>query len=42
MGDVISIPDAQGNELVQYEYDEWGKITATTVLNDSINTAIGI
>ena len=23
MGDVISITDAQGNELVQYEYDKW-------------------
>lgn len=26
MGDVISIADSQGNELVQYEYDEWGSI----------------
>lgn len=26
MGDVISITDAQGNELVEYEYDEWGKL----------------
>ncbi len=26
MGDVISITDAQGNELVQYEYDEWGAV----------------
>ena len=33
MGDVISITDAQGNEIVQYEYDAWGKITATNVPN---------
>ncbi len=26
MGDVISITDAQGNELAEYEYDEWGKL----------------
>lgn len=25
MGDVISITDAQGNEIVQYDYDPWGK-----------------
>ena len=24
-GDVISITDAQGNEIVQYDYDPWGK-----------------
>ena len=28
MGDVISITDAQGNELVQYEYDEWGAVAS--------------
>lgn len=39
MGDVISITDAQGNELVEYEYDEWGKLILTradTQLNESI------
>ena len=25
MGDVISITDAHGNEIVQYDYDPWGK-----------------
>ena len=33
MGDVISITDAQGNELVQYEYDAWGKITSVGSTN---------
>ncbi len=33
MGDVISITDAQGIELVQYEYDAWGNITATNAPN---------
>lgn len=28
MGDVISITDAQGNEIVEYEYDEWGGIAS--------------
>lgn len=32
MGDVISITDAQGEELVEYEYDEWGKICSTYLL----------
>ena len=39
MGDVISITDAQGNELVEYEYDEWGKLILTRAdnqLNESI------
>ena len=39
MGDVISITDAQGNELVEYEYDEWGKLILTradTQSNESI------
>lgn len=34
MGDVISITDAQGNELVQYEYDEWGKCVVTLPIKD--------
>ena len=25
IGDVISITDAQGNEIVQYDYNPWGK-----------------
>lgn len=28
MGDVISITDAQGNEIAQYEYDAWGGIAS--------------
>ena len=39
MGDVISITDAQGNELVEYEYDQWGKLILTradTQSNESI------
>ena len=39
MGDVISITDAQGNELAEYEYDEWGKLILTRAdnqLNESI------
>ena len=39
MGDVISITDAQGNELAEYEYDEWGKLILTradTQSNESI------
>ncbi|MGN0528479.1 MAG: amidase domain-containing protein [Eubacterium sp.] len=28
MGDVISVTDAQGVELVQYEYDEWGALAS--------------
>ena len=35
MGDVISITDAQGNELVEYEYDEWGKLILTRADNQS-------
>lgn len=35
MGDVISITDAQGNELVQYEYDEWGAVASIYTPNDS-------
>ena len=34
MGDVISITDAQGEELVEYEYDEWGKICSTYLIED--------
>ena len=33
MGDVISITDAQGIELIQYEYDAWGKITSVGSTN---------
>ena len=33
MGDVISITDAQGNELAEYEYDEWGKLILTRADN---------
>ena len=35
MGDVISITDAQGNELVQYEYDEWGKNISVATTNST-------
>lgn len=35
MGDVISIADAQGNELVQYEYDEWGTLGSVTTTNNT-------
>ncbi len=35
MGDVISITDAQGNELVQYEYDEWGAVGSITTTNNT-------
>lgn len=35
MGDVISITDAQGNELVQYEYDEWGAMASITTTNNT-------
>ncbi len=35
MGDVISITNAQGNELVQYEYDEWGALGSVTTINDT-------
>ena len=34
MGDIISITDAQGNELVQYEYDEWGAVVSITAMHD--------
>ena len=34
MGDVISITDAQGIELVQYEYDAWGKCVSTVTTHD--------
>lgn len=36
---ITPITDAQGNELVEYEYDEWGKLILTradTQLNESI------
>ena len=35
MGDVISITDTQGNELVQYEYDEWGALGSITTTNNT-------
>lgn len=35
MGDVISITDTQGNELVEYEYDEWGAICSIYTPHDS-------
>ena len=35
MGDVISITDNLGNELVQYEYDEWGAIGSITTMNNT-------
>lgn len=34
MGDVISITDNQGNELVQYEYDEWGKCNSISLTHE--------
>ena len=34
-GDVISIIDAQGNNLVDYEYDEWGAIGSKTAVNNT-------
>ena len=44
MGDVIGITDTQGNALVQYEYDEWGKIGSITTKNntDEENTLANI
>ena len=44
MGDVIGITDTQGNALVQYEYDEWGKIGSITTTNntDEENTLANI
>ncbi len=35
MGDVISITDANGEELVEYEYDEWGKTISVMEMNDN-------
>ena len=35
MGDVISITDANGNEIVQYEYDAWGKCVSTVTSQDN-------
>lgn len=35
MGDVISITDVQGNELVQYEYDEWGAVASVLTTHNS-------
>ena len=40
MGDVISITDAQGIELVQYEYDAWGKCVSTVTAQDNIYNCI--
>ncbi|MDE5984785.1 MAG: RHS repeat-associated core domain-containing protein, partial [Eubacterium sp.] len=34
LGDVISITDAQGKELVEYEYDEWGSMLDITLKSD--------
>ena len=34
MGDVISITDAQGNEIAQYEYDAWGGIASISSIGD--------
>ena len=34
MGDVISITDTQGDTLVEYEYDEWGKPYSTYLFED--------
>lgn len=34
MGDVISITDTQGDTLVEYEYDEWGKLYSTYLFED--------
>ena len=44
MGDVIGITDTQGNALVQYEYDECGKIGSITTTNntDEENTLANI
>ena len=44
MGDVVGITDTQGNALVQYEYDEWGKIGSITTTNntDEENTLANI
>ena len=38
MGDVISITDAQGKELVQYEYDEWGKNISVVAIKNTEET----
>ena len=35
MGDVISITDANGNEIIQYEYDAWGKCVSTVTSQDN-------
>ena len=40
MGDVISITDAQGTELVQYEYDTWGKCVSTVTAQYNIYNCI--
>ncbi|MDE6155384.1 MAG: hypothetical protein K2F67_03000, partial [Eubacterium sp.] len=34
LGDVIGITDAQGKELVEYEYDEWGSMLDITLKSD--------
>lgn len=42
MGDVIGITDNQGDELVQYEYDEWGVTkNVTSVHNTSAERSLG-
>ena len=35
MGDVISITDTNDTEIVQYEYDAWGKCVSTLTTNDN-------
>ena len=40
-GRILKEENSDGSS-VSYEYDAWGKITATTVLNNFMNTAIGI
>ncbi|MGN0536229.1 MAG: RHS repeat domain-containing protein [Eubacterium sp.] len=39
MGDVIAITDAQGNKLVEYEYDEWGILLSYISYNGNYDIA---
>lgn len=34
-GHVISVTDANGEVLVEYEYDEWGKTISVMKMNDN-------
>ena len=34
-GHVISVTDANGEVLVEYEYDEWGKFISVMEMNDN-------